>query len=110
FGVFQVPAEETAETVAHALETGYRAIDTAAAYGNEDGVRDGLLTSGLEPAWQGPAARRSGDRRNRLGPRSHSGPGRAALAHPARQRGDPEVGHTLSDRGELPGVRLRAEC
>jgi 2,5-diketo-D-gluconate reductase A len=48
FGVFQVPAEETAETVGHALETGYRAIDTAAAYGNEEGVRDGLLTSGLD--------------------------------------------------------------
>jgi 2,5-diketo-D-gluconate reductase A len=48
FGVFQVPAEETAETVGHALETGYRSIDTAAAYGNEEGVRDGLLTSGLD--------------------------------------------------------------
>jgi diketogulonate reductase-like aldo/keto reductase len=48
FGVFQVPAEETAETVVHALETGYRAIDTAAAYGNEDGVRDGLQASGLD--------------------------------------------------------------
>ncbi len=48
FGVFQVPAEETAETVRHALETGYRSIDTAAAYGNEEGVRDGLLTSGLD--------------------------------------------------------------
>jgi diketogulonate reductase-like aldo/keto reductase len=48
FGVFQVPAGETAETVGHALETGYRSIDTAAAYGNEEGVRDGLLTSGLD--------------------------------------------------------------
>jgi 2,5-diketo-D-gluconate reductase A len=48
FGVFQVPPEETAETVGHALATGYRAIDTAAAYGNEEGVRDGLLTSGLD--------------------------------------------------------------
>jgi 2,5-diketo-D-gluconate reductase A len=48
FGVFQVPAEETAEAVGHALETGYRSIDTAAAYGNEEGVRDGLLTSGLD--------------------------------------------------------------
>ncbi len=48
FGVFQVPAEETAEAVGHALGTGYRSIDTAAAYGNEEGVRDGLLTSGLD--------------------------------------------------------------
>jgi 2,5-diketo-D-gluconate reductase A len=48
FGVFQVPAEETAEAVAHALETGYRLIDTAAAYGNEEGVRDAVRASGLD--------------------------------------------------------------
>ncbi len=48
FGVFQVPAEETAEAVSHALRTGYRSIDTAAAYGNEDGVRDAIQDSGLE--------------------------------------------------------------
>jgi diketogulonate reductase-like aldo/keto reductase len=47
FGVFKVPAEETAEAVGHALETGYRLIDTAAAYGNEEGVRDAVLTSDL---------------------------------------------------------------
>ena len=35
FGVFQIPREDTAEAVTHALRTGYRAIDTAAAYGNE---------------------------------------------------------------------------
>ncbi|WP_199430913.1 aldo/keto reductase [Qaidamihabitans albus] len=38
FGVFQVPPEETAEAVRHALRTGYRSIDTAAAYRNEEGV------------------------------------------------------------------------
>ncbi|MGN6872643.1 MAG: aldo/keto reductase [Solirubrobacteraceae bacterium] len=48
FGVFQVPAEETAEIVSHALESGYRGIDTAAAYGNEDGVRDAVQASGLD--------------------------------------------------------------
>jgi 2,5-diketo-D-gluconate reductase A len=48
FGVFQVPAEDTAESVSRALHTGYRSIDTAAAYGNEAGVYDGLLTSGLD--------------------------------------------------------------
>jgi 2,5-diketo-D-gluconate reductase A len=48
FGVFQVPADETAEAVGHALRTGYRSIDTAAAYGNEEGVRDGVLASGLD--------------------------------------------------------------
>jgi 2,5-diketo-D-gluconate reductase A len=48
FGVFQVPAEETAEAVTHALKTGYRLLDTAAAYRNEEGVRDALQTSGLD--------------------------------------------------------------
>jgi diketogulonate reductase-like aldo/keto reductase len=48
FGVFQVPAEETAEAVGHALATGYRSIDTAAAYGNEEGVRDAVQASGLD--------------------------------------------------------------
>lgn len=48
FGVFKVPAEETAEAVGHALKTGYRLLDTAAAYGNEEGVRDGVLASGLD--------------------------------------------------------------
>ena len=47
FGVFQVPAEETNEIVLHALRTGYRAIDTAAAYGNEAGVGEAVSESGL---------------------------------------------------------------
>ncbi len=34
-GVFQSPPEETLTAVASALSTGYRLIDTAAAYGNE---------------------------------------------------------------------------
>jgi 2,5-diketo-D-gluconate reductase A len=48
FGVFQVPAEETAEAVSHALKTGYRLVDTASAYGNEEGVREAIRDSGLE--------------------------------------------------------------
>jgi 2,5-diketo-D-gluconate reductase A len=48
FGVFQVPAEDTAEAVGRALDTGYRLIDTAAAYGNEAGVRDAVRASGLD--------------------------------------------------------------
>jgi 2,5-diketo-D-gluconate reductase A len=48
FGVFQVPAEETAQAVRRALDTGYRLIDTAAAYGNEEGVRDAVRASGLD--------------------------------------------------------------
>lgn len=47
FGVFQVPPEETAEAVAHALATGYRSIDTAAAYQNEAGVGDAIRDSGV---------------------------------------------------------------
>ena len=48
FGVFQVPAEDTTEAVLHALRTGYRLIDTAAAYGNEEAVRDAVQASGLD--------------------------------------------------------------
>ena len=47
FGVFEVPPDETAETVLHALGTGYRSIDTAAAYGNEAGVGEAIARSGL---------------------------------------------------------------
>ncbi|GAA2814624.1 aldo/keto reductase [Saccharopolyspora taberi] len=38
FGVFQVPADEVVEPVLTAIEAGYRSIDTAAVYGNEEGV------------------------------------------------------------------------
>jgi diketogulonate reductase-like aldo/keto reductase len=48
FGVFQVPPEDTAETVGRALLTGYRHIDTAAAYENEAGVGQAFRASGLE--------------------------------------------------------------
>ena len=48
FGVFQVPPEDTAEAVAHALRTGYRSVDTAAAYRNERGVGQAVRDSGLE--------------------------------------------------------------
>jgi len=48
FGVFQVPPEETADAVSHALGTGYRLIDTAAAYGNEAAVGEAIRSSGLD--------------------------------------------------------------
>jgi len=47
FGVFKVPADETAEAVTTALQAGYRAIDTAAAYGNEAAVGESIRASGL---------------------------------------------------------------
>jgi 2,5-diketo-D-gluconate reductase A len=47
FGVFQVPSEKTQETVERALETGYRHIDTAAAYRNERGVGAAIAASAI---------------------------------------------------------------
>ncbi len=47
FGVFQTPPKETIAAVSIALETGYRHIDTAAAYGNEREVGEAIRRSGL---------------------------------------------------------------
>jgi diketogulonate reductase-like aldo/keto reductase len=47
FGVFQTPPEETAASVETALRVGYRLIDTAAAYGNEHEVSEGMRRSGI---------------------------------------------------------------
>ncbi len=47
FGVFQVPNEETAAAVGEALRAGYRSIDTAKVYGNEEGVAQAIRESGL---------------------------------------------------------------
>ncbi|MEQ6897466.1 aldo/keto reductase [Microbacterium sp. KR10-403] len=47
-GVFQSPPEQTAAAVAEALRVGYRHIDTAAAYGNERQVGEGIRRSGLD--------------------------------------------------------------
>jgi 2,5-diketo-D-gluconate reductase A len=41
-GVFQTPPEITAEIVRQAVDVGYRAVDTAAAYRNEEGVGEAL--------------------------------------------------------------------
>lgn len=48
FGVFQVPPEDTVDVVRMALSTGYRHIDTAAAYQNEEAVGQAVRASGLE--------------------------------------------------------------
>jgi len=47
-GVFQTPPEETRAAVEAALATGYRHIDTAAAYGNEREVGEAVATSGID--------------------------------------------------------------
>jgi 2,5-diketo-D-gluconate reductase A len=47
FGVFQIPPDETEQAVTTALEVGYRQIDTAAAYQNEEGVGRAVRSSGV---------------------------------------------------------------
>jgi 2,5-diketo-D-gluconate reductase A len=48
FGVFQIPdAQECARSVVDAIETGYRLIDTAASYMNEEAVGHGIKASGV---------------------------------------------------------------
>ncbi|MFD6326109.1 aldo/keto reductase [Streptomyces sp. NPDC058442] len=47
FGVWQVPDAEAETAVAAALEAGYRSIDTAAAYGNEEGTGRAIAASGI---------------------------------------------------------------
>jgi 2,5-diketo-D-gluconate reductase A len=47
FGVFKVDPAETERIVTDALEAGYRHIDTAAIYGNEEGVGRAIAASGI---------------------------------------------------------------
>lgn len=47
FGVYQVPPDETEEAVTNALAAGYRSLDTAAAYQNEDAVGRAVQKSGI---------------------------------------------------------------
>ena len=47
FGVFKVDPAETERIVLDALEAGYRHIDTAAIYGNEEGVGRAIAASGI---------------------------------------------------------------
>src|SRR3954454_13810373 len=47
-GVFQTPPDETRAAVSAALSTGYRHIDTAAAYGNEREVGEAVKASGID--------------------------------------------------------------
>ncbi len=47
FGTFELEQEDTVAMVSHAPETGYRHIDTAQAYKNEDAVGAGIQKSGV---------------------------------------------------------------
>lgn len=42
FGVYQIPQEETKEAVLNAIKVGYRSIDTAQSYGNEEQVGEAI--------------------------------------------------------------------
>jgi 2,5-diketo-D-gluconate reductase A len=47
FGVYQIPADQTEQAVSDALAVGYRSLDTAAAYGNEEAVGRAIAASGV---------------------------------------------------------------
>ena len=47
FGVFQIPQDETQTAVEAALAAGYRHLDTAASYGNEEAVGSAIRASGI---------------------------------------------------------------
>jgi 2,5-diketo-D-gluconate reductase A len=47
FGVFQIPEEETEQAVLDALSLGYRHLDTAASYMNEEAVGRAIRRSGI---------------------------------------------------------------
>jgi 2,5-diketo-D-gluconate reductase A len=47
FGVYQIPAEQTEQAVTEALAAGYRSLDTAAAYQNEEAVGRAIASSGI---------------------------------------------------------------
>jgi 2,5-diketo-D-gluconate reductase A len=47
FGVFQVPDEQTEQVVSDALAAGYRSVDTAASYDNEEAVGRAIAKSGI---------------------------------------------------------------
>ena len=48
YGVFQVPPQEAERCVSDALSVGYRLIDTAQAYFNEEGVGNAIVKSGIK--------------------------------------------------------------
>ncbi|MFD4633924.1 aldo/keto reductase [Streptomyces sp. NPDC058284] len=47
FGVYQIPPDQTEQAVSDALAAGYRLLDTAAAYGNEEAVGWAIKSSGV---------------------------------------------------------------
>jgi 2,5-diketo-D-gluconate reductase A len=66
FGLYKVPAKDTANLVATALEAGYRHFDTAAMYGNESGVAHGLVEVFAAEATTGGSGEAAGTSREDL--------------------------------------------
>ena len=48
YGVFQIPSADAESCVTDAISVGYRSIDTAQAYGNEEGVGNAVKKSGID--------------------------------------------------------------
>ena len=77
YGVFKVPPADTERAVTEALEVGYRHIDTAAIYGNEEGVGAAIAAQRHparravhhDQAVERPPRRRRAARRDRREPR-----------------------------------------
>ena len=92
FGVFQVPPEETAATVAQALEVGYRHIDTAQMYANEAGVGD--RDQGVRPGPRRPV--RHDQAQQRLPPARRRATRDRRVPGAPRSRADRPVPHPLA--------------
>lgn len=46
--MFQIPQEQTKDSVVNAIQAGYRHIDTAQSYMNETEVGEGIKASGID--------------------------------------------------------------
>ena len=116
FGVFQIPPEETEQAVATALEVGYRHIDTAASYGNEEAVGRALAQQ-RHPSRRAVHHDEAVDPEARRGQRQAGlrGVPRAARPRPRRPLPDPPAARRLLQllagdgaaprRGPRPGDR-----
>ena len=110
FGVFQIPPEETVEATLRAFETGYRHIDTAAAYRNEAEVGQAFRASGPGPR-RGVHHHQVLQRlaRLRAGQAGLPGQHRPAGAGVRRPVPDPLAGAVPGQvRGDLEGVHRAA--
>lgn len=70
-GVWKAGNDEVVSAIHKALEVGYRSIDTAAAYKNEDGVGKALASAGV-PAMS-YSSPETVERRSKTAPRSAGG-------------------------------------